>query len=186
MLEWYQGSWREARQYYLVWTVFPVAVLCVLSGGFGWIGQWWAWLFIAFPGPLLAWFARGEKISAGADWFARNSRWVDTYGLTEVRIVPGGIKRDLLLEDRDGRWVSISLLDIHIKPELWDLVYNGILHSAHTRDLKTNRATSRRLYLPPHPPPSRMERGRMPNVERFVLPTSHRRRSRPSGHENCP
>lgn len=94
---------------------------------------------------------RRRVVAGGAEWLhARPDRWVRTYELVAVKLHAGG--RLLSLSDAEGRTVTVRLRPAgrHTNPRLWDLVYNGMLHSAHARPLRTNRSSRRRLALAPN------------------------------------
>ncbi|OLT48255.1 hypothetical protein BJF85_13665 [Saccharomonospora sp. CUA-673] len=74
--------------------------------------------------------------AAGADWFmVRRTRWgrtahrwVDLYELTRIdaRFLGGGFHLDLT--DKDGG-VSVTFPEVQADRRIWDLIYNGIVHS---------------------------------------------------------
>ncbi|WP_139274013.1 hypothetical protein [Saccharopolyspora flava] len=68
------------------------------------------------------------RVSAGADWLAVPSGWVDTYELDAVA-VQGTLVPDVVLTDTAGRTIQISVADLQAHQPLWDLVHNGLLHS---------------------------------------------------------
>ncbi|QWF83782.1 hypothetical protein [Amycolatopsis sp. CA-230715] len=75
--------------------------------------------------------------AAGADWFmVERSRWgikkrlwVDLYDLTRIDVSYGGTTFHLFLYDKD-LGLSRSFEEIQRDRRIWDLVYNGIVHSA--------------------------------------------------------
>nr|WP_242687650.1 hypothetical protein [Actinopolyspora sp. BKK2] len=101
---------------------------------------WWLWLFVVLsPVPFL--FVGGAiRISAGADWlrYGKNG-FVSTYELTAVKITTGGASRHLVLEDKHGNSMDVQLTNLQMNRELWDLVYNGILHSVRGNGAETNK-----------------------------------------------
>lgn len=173
VLEWYLGSWRQVRFVVIVWPLVMGTVLTAGAGAFWWVGEWWAWLFVILPVGLFGWYEKVRNMSAGADWLVMNRKWVRTYELVAVNVTPAGIKYDLELKDTEGRWMHASMPNLQSNPALWALVYNGILHSAHAREIKTNDRTRRWLHLPPHPPPTEAQRGVVPSLD--DLPVSHRK-----------
>lgn len=110
---------------------------------------WWLWL-IAVVGSLVMFLAvRGKRLTAGADWFDENGAWIKTYELTSVRII-GAWGGDLLeLKDEADRKVSVKLPHLLENRALWDLVYNGILHSACSGRATVTQLARERLRLPP-------------------------------------
>ena len=89
---------------------------------------------------------------AGADWFARGKPWVNTYDLTSIRVTIPQNERHLELEDSTGRKLKLQLATAQESQDLWDLVYNGILHSATNGDAEVNALAGASLrLLPPRP-----------------------------------
>ncbi len=98
MLEWYRGSWRDARFAYILITVLMLAFFTIPMG-FSWVNYWYIWPFILLPGPFYAWLAKGDLIYAGSNWLADGVSWVKIYELVEAKMIPGGIKHNLVLRD---------------------------------------------------------------------------------------
>lgn len=76
------------------------------------------------------------------------SAWVDTYDLVAVRLLMPGCRWALRLTDSAGRTVLAPVGPLQANQRLWALVYNGILHSALAREMKTNGLACRDLHLP--------------------------------------
>ncbi|GEM_PF-612672 len=75
-------------------------------------------------GTLNQWFA------AGAEWLQVKDVWVEIYDLVRISAGTNGADRAIGLEDSGGRSIhAVSLKRIQGHPAMWDLVYNGILHS---------------------------------------------------------
>lgn len=151
---------RESRREGLRGAAFMFGVAALIStwkfGGFGWVSVWYAWAFVIAPFVLHVLYTSWTDVfSAGALWLQYKSRWVRTYELTEIKLKGRGWGWVYLqVEDRHLQrlWVPMNLLVQN--RELWDLVYNGILHSAHTNRVRTNRGARTLLRLPPdHPIP---------------------------------
>lgn len=117
--------------------------------GIDWMSTWWLWLFVIWPPFVFYFIGRSVGISAGADWFAVKNGYVDTYELTEVKVVgtSGGLAWDLELQDKSGNELSINLREIQTNRDLWDLVYNGIVYSVHRGSAKTNPHALDKLKL---------------------------------------
>lgn len=114
-----------------------VVVFSVVTWGFEWVTTWWLWLFF-LTGPLLGIrVARSCWYSAGADWYQQGDNFVSTYYLGSVHLRAGLID-NLELKDRNGNEVNAQLDDIQRNQALWDLVYNGILHSVRNGGAETN------------------------------------------------
>ena len=120
----------------------------VLHQDIGWMSIWWMWLIPLVIAPLIALAMRSESCSAGADWFAIGKRFVDTYALSSVEVKAPTHYRELELEDSSGRRTSVQLMTVQANRDLWDLVYNGILHSVVHGGADTNALARRALKLP--------------------------------------
>lgn len=82
-------------------------------------------------------------------YLAANGRfWVDVYQLTEVRIKAAGVNQMLRLKDSAGRQVSVKISDVQRNQALWDLAYNGILHSVVVGSADPPKGTRTILELP--------------------------------------
>lgn len=149
VLEWYKGSRRRSIMAGLGGIVVVAAGLTLKDGGsLEWTSIWWMWLFPLAAGPLIALSTRVAGCSAGAEWFAVGKNWVRTYELTSVKLKTPANYRELRLEDSDGRTLSIKLLTAQENRDLWDLVYNGILHSVVNGEAETNALAHRAFKLP--------------------------------------
>lgn len=99
---------------------------------------------------LFAWLlfnhSRREFTAAGAGWVAHNTGWVRTYELVQVKIEVDA-QPHLLLVDSDLRATRPPLREIQQNRDLWDLVYNGILHSFQERYVHTDPNARRILQL---------------------------------------
>ncbi|MDQ3276668.1 MAG: hypothetical protein M3Q39_16960 [Actinomycetota bacterium] len=120
----------------------------MFEGGFDWMGTWWFWSLVLWPLPAYLLWRRVEIIAAGADWLLWKTKWVRTYDLAKVKLSPRGAQFNLILTDREGRKLSIPWLQLCYNRALWDLVYNGILHSAHNGSFASNREARSTLHLP--------------------------------------
>jgi hypothetical protein len=128
-------------------AIFGVAI-SLFSGGVGWMTDWVAWLMVLWPIPVFL-IVRGlDLVSAGADWVRFNRRWVRTYDLARVSLTPRGAEFYVIMWDREGRKVRIPWRKLCENRALWDLVYNGLLHSAHNGPFTSNREAQRTLKLP--------------------------------------
>ncbi len=130
-------------------SVILIAFGTLRDWGIGWMSTWWLWLFVIWPPFVFYFIGRSVGISAGADWFAIKNGHVDTYELTEVKIVgtSGGLAWDLELKDESGNELSINLREIQTNRDLWDLVYNGIVYSVQRGSAKTNPSALDKLKL---------------------------------------
>lgn len=112
------------------------------------IFQGWPWIIPVVGAVLIGWNVRGAYFAAGADWLQSRRHWVRVYELASIKYItkPGGFS--VLLQDSQGGSAGGDLRDLQSNPALWDLVYNGILHSVASRDVKANLAARRHLPLP--------------------------------------
>jgi hypothetical protein len=152
VLVWFQENKRGARLSAIGFGGV-LAVLLTLSRGTAWLSQlkyWPAWVFVVLCMLAVYFFARRARSSAGADWLARGNKFVRTYELVRVTCHtyhPTGAS--LYLWDAGGRKLRYKLIDFSIDDRLlWDLTYNGILHSVIAGGAKTNRLARRTLALP--------------------------------------
>lgn len=163
VLEWLQPTRRdqfgEAAALAALLAVFGT----VNDRGFDWIHEWWAWsLLVIFP--WLIFRASGNSwTAAGATWVQWRSSWVDTYHLTRIRFSADGYSRVLRFKDAHGNKIhSFKISEIQCNPDLWDLVYNGILHSVASGNCDIDAKTRRVLKIPYElgPRPTRSSRTR--------------------------
>jgi hypothetical protein len=124
------------------------------SDDLGWLASVWGLVVgVGLPllmGLILYLSGRAEWVAAGANWVASNTGWVDVYKLTEIktRVDVGVLK--LCLTDSAGRKMDQTLSFLQANRKLWDLVYNGMLHSIRDRDVETDH--NARLILQLHGP----------------------------------
>lgn len=148
VLEWFQDTRLNAFMPGVVLALVVAGFLTLRDWGVGWMGTWWLWLFVV-PYPLVFFvIGRRQRMAAGADWFSLGGDWVKTYELISVRVTKAWGSDNLDLVDAASRKVSAKLTTIQQNRELWDLVYNGILHSASTGRASANQQARDRLRLP--------------------------------------
>lgn len=99
--------------------------------GFSWVGWLWVWIVLAvFLMWELATMRQGSWLAAGAVWVQQDKYWVNTYELTRIQFTVSGLNRVLKLSDSSGRNIyGLNIRKIQSNQPMWDLVYNGILHS---------------------------------------------------------
>jgi len=148
VLEWFQTTTRDSLIAGILVAVLVAAIFTLKDWGFGWISVWWLWIFVVACPLIFYLYGRGERLAAGADWYKYGRRYVKTYELTSVKVqgTSAGAAWDLDLEDSSGRKLTTQLGVIQQNPRLWDLVYNGILHSVRN-GAETNRRAVERLQL---------------------------------------
>lgn len=119
--------------------------------GFGWIVNrkaWFLWLIILITIPIYYFSLRSKRVFAGVDWLQSGKRWVRTYELATVTLKRSGANMMLTLVDREGRTVRVPWSQLQYNRALWDLVYNGILHSVYVGHAETNLGARNHLKLP--------------------------------------
>lgn len=148
VLEWFQSSKRGAVYAGASMFLLLIGFLTLKDWGIGWARVWWLWLIIVVGSLLIFLGIRGGHMSAGADWFKHNRSWVKIYELVSIRVTKAWASDELEFKDASGRKASASFMTIQRNLELWDLVYNGILHSVCTGRARTNQLARERLKLP--------------------------------------
>ncbi|MGX6510245.1 hypothetical protein [Rhodococcus sp. SJ-2] len=120
----------------------------VIWGGFGWVQHWFNWaLIVSFS--LLVRRGNDRWTAAGATWLQKHTRSVDTYQLTKVHLRVSRADRQLFLRDAHGRKIDhMRIAQIQANPALWDLVYNGILHSVASGNCDIDSDTRKHLRIP--------------------------------------
>ncbi|WP_216212492.1 hypothetical protein [Amycolatopsis aidingensis] len=108
-----------------------VVLLSLINWDVSWLVRTW---YLTLP--LMLFFAgivyrqaSKDWLAAGATWFQHRTAWVDLYELTEIEIGAAGAKTMLRMRNASGQNVHVALNDLQKNQAMWDLVYNGILHS---------------------------------------------------------
>ena len=130
-----------------VFTFLLLIVLLVLLRGVSWAGVWWMWPLIAAPAAAVGFTIRGSYCAAGADWLRTRGGWVELYELTEISMHVNGSSVDLFREDRHRRGLTAQIDLLQANGRLWDLVHNGLRHSA-AGGAEVNAYARRALSLP--------------------------------------
>ncbi|XRQ06176.1 hypothetical protein ACN3XK_58095 [Actinomadura welshii] len=125
-----------------------VVIQTLYDQGIGWMTHYPWWLILGGLALLSVPYMRGRPLAAGAEWFRLGGTWVNTYELISIRLVAYYGFKSLKLEDADGHRISIQTGTIEENRAVWDLVYNGIVHSAHNGRLALDRHTRMMLELP--------------------------------------
>jgi hypothetical protein len=114
-----------------------------------WVKLWGIWVIILLGMALIYAILRGKKFSAGSEWMANKGKWVRTYELVEATAQTSGTGVYVTLKDTEGRKVEYKFTDLGGSDRLlFDLTYNGILHSVIAGGAKTNPLLHRTLKLP--------------------------------------
>ncbi len=149
VLEWYKSSRRAALIASLIGFVIVVVLLTLVQGGdIAWMSIWYVWLIVLLSAVGVYTSSRSVECSAGAEWLQQGKTWVRLYELTEVKARARSNAIHLDLTDSDGRWVKINSSDIQEDRDMWDLVYNGILHSVIAGGATTNGMLHSALKIP--------------------------------------
>lgn len=152
LLEWYYPD-RAGRIVAGLFVSFLCLIVYVLKDwGFSWVANPWLWL-VAAPWPFVfLLIGKSARMSAGADWLACGKGFVKTYELKSVKVTVGGAAHYLEIKDHHGKGIYTQINELQQNHELWDLVYNGILHSVYVGKAETNKRAWDYLSLefPPH------------------------------------
>ncbi|OLT38782.1 hypothetical protein BJF85_08585 [Saccharomonospora sp. CUA-673] len=132
----------------VVMSVICLVVATFHYGGVGWVATWWMWLLI-LPWPFLFIFVgREQRVSAGADWVVISTGdYVKMYELVKVTVHIDGMAHTVRMLDSAGRSARVRIGVLEINHRLWDLAYNGILHSVHVNAAETNKRAREYLLL---------------------------------------
>lgn len=146
----------------------------VRYGGFGWMSIWWLWLVLAGASSLFLIGRRAMRMTAGADWLSvGDKQWVDTYRLRTIRVTERTNTHNIELTDADGREADTQVWYLQKNRGLWDLVYNGMLHSIVYHGADVNRFAVEHLQLKAviQKPPidSALNSGRNQQKRRLIL-----------------
>ena len=152
VLEWYRHSQRFAIK-----MGIGGAVLIGIGVGFkqgldySWLSMPWMWLVLAVAGLGMYSIFRAIDPAAGSDWLKVGRMWVLLYELTEIKARHRGASMHLDLKDSGGRSLQVRVDHLQEDRDLWDLVYNGLLHSVLVNDATTNHTVHSRLKVPEPP-----------------------------------
>ncbi|TQF65785.1 hypothetical protein FK531_20360 [Rhodococcus spelaei] len=149
ILEWSQYRRRDGW-YATAGTWFLGAALLTANyKNFDWITDWIYWPIFASALWFYPRVVRKSWLAAGATWVQNDRAWVNTYELVKIELVINGIQRVIRLTDSSGRQApAIDIKDIQPNIALWDLVYNGMLHSIANGNCEVTPRAQRVLKLP--------------------------------------
>jgi hypothetical protein len=150
VLVWYRSS-RFGALKVTAWGIPIFFVLLAIREGFSirWVLYWPVWLICALM--LLGVYSsqRTNGCAAGSDWLALSTKvWVRTYDLVKVTCHAYGGDLTLKLTDSSGRKVESQITRLQADRRMWDLVYNGILHSVIASGAETNGMLHMSLKVP--------------------------------------
>lgn len=117
-----------------------LSVIRLLNGNspFDWLPIWQIWPFLVLVALLITGPVTYTVLSAGADWFqlqavrfavTRKRGFIKLYELREIEVTTGGVSLYMRLAD-DTHGIDLALNEWQYDRRMWDLVYNGIVHSA--------------------------------------------------------
>ncbi|MBA8826638.1 hypothetical protein FHX42_004017 [Saccharopolyspora lacisalsi] len=149
MLEWYRHSQRNAITAGLGALVI-IALGITLMQGFSplWMTAWWMWLIVAAGAFVVYGSFRSVECAVGAEWIKVGKAWVRLYELTEIKAKHRSNAIHLDFKDSAGRVVVVKSDDIQEDRDMWDLVYNGILHSVIAGGADTNKLVHSAFKVP--------------------------------------
>lgn len=149
VLEWYRSSRRNAVLTGAAAFVIMVLGLTLIRGGeIAWMQFWFVWAILVLASLGVYASSRATECAAGAAWLKVGKTWVRLYELTSIqaRVRSNAIHIDL--KDRAGREVKVSTSALQEDRDIWDLVYNGILHSVIAGHATTNGMVHSALQVP--------------------------------------
>ncbi|GAB3678945.1 hypothetical protein GCM10027597_21400 [Saccharopolyspora tripterygii] len=149
VLEWYRSSRRNAVLTGAVAFVIMVVALTLIRGGeIAWMQFWFVWAILVLASLGVYASSRATDCAVGAEWLKVGKTWVRLYELTSIkaRVRSNAIHIDL--KDNAEREVKVSTSALQEDRDIWDLVYNGILHSVIAGDATTNGMVHSALQVP--------------------------------------
>ncbi|MPY99924.1 MAG: hypothetical protein GEU97_18420 [Actinophytocola sp.] len=143
VLAWHKENKRgKLRGFFISLAILIVGMAIILTfqgdGPFDWMVSWQVWTAILVGSYLMTSPFTYVVFSAGADWlkvdmvrFGRLKRsiFVRLYELRTIKAKPEPVGITFELIDRKGDGVDGAIHEFQKDPLIWDLVYNGILHS---------------------------------------------------------
>ncbi len=103
--------------------------LTIRDQGLGWIDNWTLWCVALAGGAFMYWRGGHNWMAAGSQWVQSGPQWINTYEIVRIRFSVDGLHRVIRLKDSSGQELTLELRNAQGHPLLWDLVYNGLLHS---------------------------------------------------------
>lgn len=157
VLVWFSHTQRkafvEAAGWFIAFSIFCVAYAGFTYGSKGLTmlsspANWWILLIPVVIALVVYGIKRKNAAAAGADWVNQGKAWVCTYELTKIRARTHATGVHLDLQDGAGRTLGVPLDDIQRDRDMWDLVYNGMLHSVTLYPVDIDDESRRILDLP--------------------------------------
>ncbi|MBA8826637.1 hypothetical protein FHX42_004016 [Saccharopolyspora lacisalsi] len=149
MLEWYRHSQRSAITAGLIaFGIITLGITAMQGFILTWMTFWWMWIGIALGSLGVYGSFRTVDPAVGAEWLKVGKAWVRLYELTEIKARHRSNAIHLDFTDSAGRKVMVKSDDIQEDRDMWDLVYNGILHSVITSNADTNKLIHSAFRVP--------------------------------------
>ncbi|WP_344854098.1 hypothetical protein [Amycolatopsis ultiminotia] len=132
---------------FLLMLALVAGVSLVRGEGLSAFQYWQLWIVIAVFTFLTSSPFTYLTYAAGADWLmversrwgVKKRTWIDLYNLTKVDASYGGTTFHLWLHSKEGGF-SRSTEELQRDRRIWDLTYNGILHSVASGAQVSNQA----------------------------------------------
>jgi hypothetical protein len=151
-LAWYATTRRYAIQLGVGAFLLGFVLLWLREGlRLSWMRYWEAWVGLVLIGFLVALTQlKGTEryCAAGVEWLSGPKSWVRIYELAKVTSSLSFGSPLISMEDKAGRRLTLSLATLQEDRTLWDLAYNGILHSVIAGNAETNGRIHLQLRLP--------------------------------------
>lgn len=152
-------AWFKSSAYHAVITaawMIPLMVVGLTAeqgGSVEWMKLWPVWAFVLlFVVAMYFGVVRSAECSAGVEWLRVGNKWVRLYELVEVTAQKRDLDYLLALKDGAGRELKVRDKDLQKDQDVWDLVYNGILHSVIAGEAESNRAARSAFDIPRQKP----------------------------------
>lgn len=137
-LAWESSNPREQVKIGAIGIAVLALGVCVLRGfDLGWMTSPLHWLAIIVVATVVGLRARKKPVAVGAEWLRVGRHWVQLYELADIHTTRWKSELYLLLTDRFGRRLSVNAEELRERPPMYDLVYNGMLHSVVTGRAET-------------------------------------------------
>ncbi|MFC7343257.1 hypothetical protein [Saccharopolyspora griseoalba] len=149
VLEWYKSSHRNAViTGFVAFVIMLVGLTLIRGGETAWMQFWFIWAVLVLASFGVYASSRATECAAGAEWLKVGKTWVLLYELTSIKARVRSNAIHLDLKDGAGREVKVSTSTLQEDRDIWDLVYNGILHSVIAGGAETNGMVHSALSVP--------------------------------------
>ena len=137
-LVWEGSNPREQLKIGAIGFAVLVLGICALRGfDLGWMTSPPHWLVVLAVASAVGLQARRKPVAAGAEWLRAGRHWVRLHELADIHTTRWKRELHLLLTDRSGHRLSVNAEELRERPPMYDLVYNGMLHSVVTGSAET-------------------------------------------------